>query len=210
MNLSMTCSINQQMKKICTILLITGCSLLARAQSPSYDPDKVPKKAQEFYQKAYAKMKEGDYEGSIKLLEDAIKVDTRFMDAYISIAGMYMEKKNYQQAIEWYEKARPIDTLYFKDWNQPYSINLAGKGEFEKALEAVNIFLSTKDLNEKSRLAGEYRRKTYQFAVDYAKQHPQGNYHFEPYNMGDSINSVDMEYFPSQTITGDELIFTLW
>lgn len=206
MNLSTTC-IHQQMKKICTVLLITGCSLLAKGQY-TYDPEKVPKKAQELYQKAYGKMQDGDYEASIKFLQDAIKIDTKFMDAYLSIAGMYMEKKKYQDAIDWYEKAKPIDSIYFKDWNQPYSINLAGKGEFEKALEAVNTFLSIKDLNEKSRLAGEFRRKTYQFAIDYAKQHPQGNYRFEPQNMGDSINSEDLEYFPTQTIDGNELVFT--
>jgi outer membrane protein OmpA-like peptidoglycan-associated protein/tetratricopeptide (TPR) repeat protein len=207
MNLSTNCSLYQQMKKICTIFLLTGFSLIARGQSFSYDPGKVPKKAQELYQKAYAKMKEGEIDDCIKLLQDAIRVDAKFMDAYLNIAGLYSENKKYQQAIEWYEKARVIDTVYFKDWNQPYSINLAGKGEFEKALAAVNIFLSIKDLNERSRLAGEFRRKTYQFAVDYAKQHPQGNYRFEPQNMGDSINSVSLEYFPTQTIDG-ELIFT--
>lgn len=209
MNLSLNRSyLHQQMKYICTIILAIGCSLFARAQSQPYDPDKVPKKAQEVYQKAYVKMKEGDLGGSIKLLQDAIKIDERFMDAYLSIAGLYFEQKKYQTAIEWYEKARVIDTVYFKDFNQPYSINLAGIGEFEKALAAVTIFLSVENLNETSRKAGEFRQKTFQFAVDYARQHPQGNYRFEPQNMGDSINSVASEYFPTQTIDGEEFIFT--
>lgn len=205
--MKLSTAINQHMKLICTILLLTVAALSAGAQTP-YDPDKVPKKAQEIYQKAYEKMEDGDYKGSIKLLEDAIKVDPRFMDAYLSIAGMYSERKQYRPAIEWYEKAKAIDSAYFKDWNQPYSINLAAVGQFEKALEAVNIFLSVENLNDKSRLAGEYRRKTYQFAVDYAKAHPQGNYRFEPQNMGDSVNSVALEYFPTLTIDGSELIFT--
>ena len=35
------------------------------------------------------------------------------------------------------KKQKHIDSLFFKDYNLPYSINLAGKGEFEKALSAV-------------------------------------------------------------------------
>jgi len=197
----------QQMKLICTILLFTVFGLGLGAQTP-YDPDKVSPKAKQLWEKAYEKMEDGDLNGSIQLLEEAIKIDPRYMDAYLSIAGMYSEKKQYQKAIEWYEKAKAIDPVYFKDWNQPYSINLAGVGQFEKALEAVNEFLSIENLNEKSRLAGEYRRKTFQFAVDYAKTRPLGNYRFEPQNMGDSINSSASEYFPTLTIDGNELIFT--
>jgi outer membrane protein OmpA-like peptidoglycan-associated protein/Tol biopolymer transport system component len=207
MNLSTNCSLYQQMKTICTIFILTACSLTVGAQAP-YDPARVPKKAQEIYQKAYEKSQEEDYESAIKLLQDALKIDARFVDAHLSIAGMFFEKKKYQQALEYYENARSIDSMYFRDWNLPYSINLAGKGEFEKALAAVNIFLSLDNLNEKSRMAAEFRRKTYMFAIEYAKQHPQGNYRFEPQNMGDSINTVALEYFPAQTIAGDELIFT--
>src|SRR5258708_34021758 len=101
-----------------------------------------------------------------------------------------------------------MNSAYCKDYKLTYSINLAGKGEFEKALAAVNDFLSISKLNETSRRAGLYRQKTYQFAINYANQHPLGEYKFEPRNMGDSINSVESEYYPSITIDGNELIFT--
>jgi outer membrane protein OmpA-like peptidoglycan-associated protein len=197
---------HQQISRICTFLLFAGLSIISRAQTP-YDPDKVSKKAQEVYQKAYIKAREEKYDESIKLLQECIKIDPRFMDAHISIAGLYGEKKQYVEAISWYEKAREIDSAYFSDFNLPYSINLAGLGEWQKALDAIHIYLSG-DVDERSRKLGEFRRKTYQFAVDYAKQHPEGSYRFAPHNMGDSINSKASEYFPTQTISGDEFIFT--
>jgi outer membrane protein OmpA-like peptidoglycan-associated protein/tetratricopeptide (TPR) repeat protein len=195
------------MKNICIILLplMIVCS---GTYAQGYDPDKVPKKAQALYQQAYEKARDENYPAAIQLLQQAVKVDPRFADAYLSIAGMYSEMKQYQEAIENYEKARAIDPEYFKDYNLPYSINLAGKGQFEKALAAIDEFLSIPNLNEPSRKAGEYRRKTYQFAVDYAKSRPLNDYRFEPTNLGDSINSVHSEYFPAITIDNDELVFT--
>jgi outer membrane protein OmpA-like peptidoglycan-associated protein len=182
------------------------CFLSAKAQQ--YDPDKVNKKAKALYDKAASLAQDNNYPESIKTLEQAVKIDARFEDAWLSIAGLHGELKNYQAAIENYERAKAIDSVYFKDYNLPYSINLAGKGEFTKALAAVNDFLTISNLNETSRKAGQYRQKAYEFAIGYSNQHPLGDYKFEPKNMGDSINSEESEYYPSITIDGNELIFT--
>ena len=51
-------------------------------------------------------------------------------------------------------------------------------------------------------------KKTYEFAINYANTHPEKNYVFAPENLGDSINTADLEYFPSSTIDGKKFIFT--
>lgn len=193
-------------KRFCTILSFLLAPVLIMAQQ--YDPAKVSRKAAELYERAIRKAQEGDFKGGIVLLKDAVKIDPRFLDAYLSIAGMYGEMKDYQGAIENYEKAKAIDAAYFKDYNLPFSINLAGKGEFAKALEAVNEFMTITNLNDKSRQAGEFRQKSFQFAIEYGKQKALLDYKFEPQNMGDSINSVVSEYYPALTIDGNELIIT--
>jgi Outer membrane protein and related peptidoglycan-associated (lipo)proteins len=187
---------------ICLLFLLC-CS--ARAQ---YDPDKVNRKARALFEQAYAYSKEGDYEKSIQALQDAVKIEPGFLDAWLSIAGVYGEMKNYEKAVEYYEKAKAMDSAWFLDYNLPYSISLAGIGEFQKALEAIDKFLANPAINEASRKAGNYRRKTYQFAVDYANQHPMGDYSFKPENLGDSINTSASEYFPALTLDAQELIFT--
>lgn len=192
------------MKYFCSIFIFILLSIGASAQ---YDPARVGRKAQALYQQALKKAEDGDFKEGIALLGKAVSIDPRYLDAYLSIAGIYGEMKNYQQAIDNYEKAFAIDSNYAKDYNLPYSIDLAGKGEFEKAVHAIQTFLSIPDLNERGRKAAEYRLKTFQFAVGYAKQHPT-DFKFEPRNMGDSINSTFSEYYPTITIDQHELVFT--
>ena len=85
---------------------------------------------------------------------------------------------------------------------------MAGTGRFNDALDAVNKFLLNPKLNQRSSKAGEFRKGTYQFAINFAKEHPDNNYVFKPKNLGDSINTSNLEYFPSITIDGKKLIFT--
>ncbi|MEO5998251.1 MAG: OmpA family protein [Chitinophagaceae bacterium] len=193
------------MKYLFFIFTFILFSILVKAQP---DPAKVDKKAAQAYAKALELAENGDYRQSIKVLQDAVRIAPKFEDAWLSIAGMYGELKNYDEAIANYEKAKAIDSVYFKDYNLPYSINLAGKGEFDKALVAVNEFLTISNLNETSRKAGEYRRSCFSFATSYAQAHNNTDYKFEPKNLGDSINTKDLEYFPTLTIDGKELIFT--
>jgi outer membrane protein OmpA-like peptidoglycan-associated protein/tetratricopeptide (TPR) repeat protein len=197
------------MKNHCILSLALLLSCVCRAQvKSSYDPDKVNKKAAQLYSRALDLAQGDDFKGGIALLQQAVRIDATFEDAYLSMAGMYGELKNYQGAIDNYEKARAIDSVYFMDYNLPYSINLAGKGAFDQALAAVNVFLTVTDLNETSRKAGEYRKTCYRFALDYAASHPTTGYKFQPQNLGDSINSEVSEYYPTITIDGDKLIYT--
>ncbi len=193
------------MIRLFTILLLLCVIETGLAQ---YNPDKVNKKASALYEQAIEKARDDNFPEGIRLLKEAIKIDPKFADAYLSIAGMYGEIKKYDSAILFYENARAIDTLYFKDYNLPYSINIAGKGEFEKAITALNDFLTITNLNEQSVKAATYRKRSYQFAIDYAKEKPLGDYLFAPKNMGDSINSNVSEYYPTITLDGKEFVYT--
>lgn len=168
----------------------------------------VNRKAEALYAQALNKASEGDYRQGIKLLEAAVKLEPKYLDAYLSIGGIYGELKEYKNAVDNYEKARSIDSVYFKDYSLPYSINAAGLGDFQKALNAVDEFLSISDLNPSGRKAGEYRKQCYTFAIDYAKKVALTDYKFEPENLGDSINSKVSEYFPTITIDGRQLFYT--
>lgn len=193
------------MQKLYTTLL--GMFLFAVLQA-QYLPEKVNKKARALNEKALALAENGDYLASIAILKNAVAIDAGYEDAYLSMAGMYGELKQYDSAILYYEKAKAIDADYFRDYQLPYAINLAGKGNFKEALNATGNFLTINNLNDRSRKAGEYRRKCFQFAVDYANNNANLNYAFSPKNMGDSINSNMLEYYPTLTIDGQQIIFT--
>jgi outer membrane protein OmpA-like peptidoglycan-associated protein len=196
------------MKSLPVFLTISLFLLLTHAAQAQYDPEKVNKKAAQFHSKALELADADNYPEAILALKQAIAIDPTFVDAYLSLAGMYGQLKSYPEAIDYYEKARSIDSSYFLDFNLPYSIDLAGVGNFSRAMEAVDKFLTISNLNETSRKAGEYRKACYRFALDYAHDKKITDYKFEPTNLGDSVNTEVSEYYPTVTIDGNKLIFT--
>ena len=196
------------MKTTRKILFFIIISFTAKSLFAQYDVSKINAKAKVMYSNAITKAQDGDYKEAISLLQQAIYLDTNYADAYLSLAGVYGQLKNHALSVEYYEKAFAKDAEYTKLYKLPYSINLAGIGAFEKALNAVNDFLSIPKLGENSRKAGEFRKTSYEFAVTQEKKNAGKIYVFTPKNLGDKINSPESEYFPSLTIDGKELVFT--
>lgn len=173
-----------------------------------YDPEKVNKKAVNFYNLGLDQAQNGNYKEALEFIDKALQQDGGFVDAWLTRAGIYGEMKQYENCIAAYETAFAKAPEYSKDYKLPYAINLAGAGHFQKALDAVNEFLSNPNLNSQSIKAGEYRKRCFEFAVQYNKEHDTKNYVFAPKNLGDSINTADLEYYPSVTIDDSTLVFT--
>src|SRR5438034_5241303 len=176
--------------------------------SQPYDPTKINKKAVDIFQKGLQKADAGNYNDAISLFNQSLAIDSKYIHAYLALAGVYAKMKDYKKSTDAAEKAFAIDPEYTAEDKLPYSVNLAWQGRFEEALSDINFMLNKKDLNQQMRSYGEARRKNYEFAVDYAKQHPNGNYVFAPQNVGSGINTSASEYLPSLTIDGKEFIFT--
>ena len=173
-----------------------------------YDPGKVELKLGYKYGEALNEAKYRNYTKALQLLDECIATNNKFVDAHLSKAGVFSEQKKYKQSVEIYRTAFNLDSVYFNTFLLPYSIALAGNGEFNTALNAINKFLQRPNLNERIIKSAEYRKKTYQFAADYQTKFPQGNYVFTPQNLGDSINTKLLEYFPSVTIDANTWVFT--
>lgn len=181
---------------------------LQDAKAQWYDPEKVNRKAYAIYEEAYDKARNGDYAGSIASINEAIAIDPRFVEAYLSRSGVQADLRNYAESVTDFELAWELDSVFSHNNLLPYSISLAGTGAFDKALNAVNRFLTDPTLNKKSIQAGNYRKSIYEFAIKYAKLHPSTTYPFQRINAGDSINTGAPEYYPSFTIDGKKLVFT--
>ena len=189
-------------------ILFSICLFCSPSFAQQYNPQKVNKRAVNFYNLALDKAQNGEYKEAIQFINRALSADNRFVDAWLTKAGIYGEMKFYDSCIASYEQAFEKDIEYSKDYKLPYAINLAGAGLFKNALDAVNEFMDIPDLNESSRRAGAYRKRSFEFAVQYEKEHNTKNYVFAPRNVGDSINSADLEYYPSVTIDDKTLVFT--
>jgi outer membrane protein OmpA-like peptidoglycan-associated protein/tetratricopeptide (TPR) repeat protein len=191
--------------RTCILFILLLNTFIANAQW--YDPQKVNSKATDIYLEAINNARNQKYSLAIKMINDALKIEPKLVDGYLSMGGIYFELKNYDESVTQFAKGFALDPVYSKTYLLPYSISLSGAGKFDEALQAVNKFLTDNKLNDRSIKAGEFRKKCYQFAIDYQKSHPK-NYIFKPQNLGDSINTSDLEYFPSLTIDAKKLFFT--
>jgi outer membrane protein OmpA-like peptidoglycan-associated protein/tetratricopeptide (TPR) repeat protein len=194
-----------QLKSLFTLFsLLIG--LVVSAQW--YDPGKVDIKLGYKYGEALNEAKARNYTKAHQLLDECIAADKKFVDAYLSKAGVFSEQKKYKESVTLYQKGYNLDSVYFITYLLPYSIALAGNGNFLDALNSITKFLQKKNLNERIIKAAEYRKRCYEFAIDYQSKFPSTTYKFSPQNLGDSINSKYLEYFPSITIDGNTLVFT--
>jgi outer membrane protein OmpA-like peptidoglycan-associated protein len=190
-------------------LLCILCFLYHSSPAQPYDPEKINKKAIALYDRAMERLQDENYATAAGLLLQSIDIDKGYVEAYLSLGGIYGQLKNYKSSTEYYEKAFALDSNYTIDYKLPYSINLAGLGEFEKALAAINDLLIKKPpKNSTSLKAVQYRKRCYEFAIDYARKNVNTSYVFAPQNIGNGVNTGESEYFPSLTIDGKELVFT--
>ncbi|MEX6687691.1 OmpA family protein [Danxiaibacter flavus] len=193
------------MKKLLLLIsVLFGISSFAQ-----YNPENVNKKAVAAYNRGIQELQNGlPVKDALPLLEKAVQLDPNYMDAYLSLAGGYAEIRDYSKSVANYKKAKDIDSSYFKIFYLPYATSLAASGQFNEALDAVNHFLEIPNLNDRNKANAEYKKKTYEFAIDYASKHPADNYVFAPINLGDSINTPRHEYYPSFTIDDSIFVFT--
>ena len=189
-------------------LLVFWVLLLSNCVNAQYDPTKINKKAFSVYMQAMEKANGRDFKAAIDLLEQCITIEPKYADAFLSLGGVYGQLKNYTKSTENYEKAFAIDSNYTNEYKLPYSINLAGQGKFQEALNTINSLLRSQKISPATIRAAEFRKKTFQFAVDYAAGHSHSSYQFTPVNLGDSINTSSSEYYPSITINDSLFVFT--
>jgi outer membrane protein OmpA-like peptidoglycan-associated protein len=193
------------MRFLVFILFLVGFSSV---QSQTYNPEIINSKATKLYAKALGQIADGRLKEAIETLQKTIHADANYLDAYLSLAGVYGEMKDYNNATINYELVLQKDTVYTNIYRLPYSINLAGAGKFADALQEINHFLAIPNLSERSLKAAQYRKRNDEFAVDYQKKHPHYNYNFQPINLGDSINTARSEYYPTLSISDSLLVFT--
>ncbi|MBM3443612.1 MAG: flagellar motor protein MotB [Bacteroidetes bacterium] len=168
--------------------------------------ERIPKKAVQLHEKALMAIDDGRTQDAVLHLDAALALYPRYVDAWLTKAGIYLEMRRYESSAQAYEKVLGLDAEYTQEFLLPYSIALAGTGDFNHALDAVNRFLMLHAINDGSRKAALYRKNCYRFALDYSD--PVAAFGWKVVNAGDSINTTASEYYPSLTIDQGQLIFT--
>lgn len=188
------------------ILFISSNNLCAQ----EYRPEKISRKAVQLYEKAYERAAAGQSKEAITLLQEATDADENYADAWLALAKLQSEQKNYSYSVICFRRAMAIDMNYAKPHLLSYAVSLAGTGDFNKALEMSNRFIEQVKPTGAQLEQALQRKKSFEFAVNFekAQQNNKDKTVFAPKNLGPSVNSKVAEYLPSQTIDGTQLFYT--
>lgn len=199
--------INIQMRILAFIFSLALIASNVNAQG--YNPSSVNKKAVALFEKAGAKAESNKWGEALELLKSAITISPNYLDAYFLTAHINLELNDYSSSCSYFEKGFTIDSVYSPTEYFSYATALAGTGSFQKALDAINHYQLLTDPKDRATIElVQKRKRSYLFAIDYAKAHPDADSSFKPVNLGAEVNSNMAEYFPSMPIDGKQLVFT--
>lgn len=185
------------MKKNILILILFFAVLTSFAQELSTKD----KKALKLFDDAQTSFTYNELEGAVQLLTMAIDRDPMFIEAYIFLGEVLTKMKKYQEAIDAFEKSIALRPNYINQVYFALGTLYQDFGNYDKSKENFSIFLKTGTENpEFERLA-----KVGLATADFAKEALKNPFVINPINMGEEVNTVYPEYFPS--ITGDDQTF---
>ena len=134
----------------------------------------------------------------------AIEIDPNFSEPYIALGYLYADHAEYKKAIAQFEKVTELSPKLFVNCFYDLGGLCLMTGEYEKAKNAYESFLSFERINPSFKEKSQHFLKCAEFGIQ-AIRNPKP---FTPINLGASINSVDYEYFPAITSDGMTLLFT--
>lgn len=184
------------MKKQILFIVIAFLTFVSQAQRPN-------PKAYELFGQAMQDYQIGDYQNALKSINKAIKKDEKYADAYdlkgrtlLALGDTNLAEENYKILLQY----RPNHAYALLELA---SINF-NRGNYELAQDYSQKIIVQDGLNKEVFLDGVKINNDAQF-VPQALQNPV---EFKPTNLGNGVNSIQEEYFPSLSLDGQNLYFT--
>ena len=181
------------------ILLIPSNRLFSQAK-----PSTTSKKAMEAYNHAVQDYSARSFDSAEKYLEESIRADSAFIDAYLLMAEVVQDQGKPLKAIDAYTRGLKINEQYY-----PYGfIRLGqlqyGEAQYADALKSYNHFLELHTGNAKNEEKAKDGIVRCTFSLD-AIKHPVD---FKPENLGNGVNSTLDDYWPSLSADEQTLVIT--
>ena len=141
---------------------------------------------------------------AVSYLEQAVKKDRNFTEAYLLLADIYFKRQEFAKEIEMLNKAISLDSTYFL--SAYYNLGVA------------NFYLGNRD--ETVYWMKKYKKKTegrrsrldadrWINQAEFAEKAVREPVDFAPKNLGPAVNSDYDEYWPSLTADEESMVFTV-
>jgi flagellar motor protein MotB len=162
------------------------------------------KKAVKLFEQAQQAFDSNAYGKSLIFLNEAISLDPAFYEAYLMKSDIYQEMDSVIPLIKTLEIANSLNSEKFPKSHFILGNAYYRSGFYNKASDAFHEYL--KRVDEKAPLVAKARKNIEKCSgAANLLMHPVT---FESVNLGENINSVDDEYWPSITVDGKTIIFT--
>jgi outer membrane protein OmpA-like peptidoglycan-associated protein len=192
------------MKKYSLLLLIFLVFAAPCKSQNTYKYSTKSDKAIKAYQKATKFYDAYNNEEALKDLDNAIKLDNKFIEAYMLKGDIYSDQKKYSKAIVSYKKAIEIDPGFFANNYFLLAMLELHTGLYQDAKNDFGNFINNKNASAINITRAKYMLKECDFGIN-AVNKPVP---FNPVNLGDSINTIYSEYLPSVTADEQTLVIT--
>lgn len=183
------------------LLLIVGPVVLAQLPLATKN-----KKAIELYTEADNFRVRGQNSQAIGLLNEALKRDRNFVEAYYRLGIIYMTIKDFPQAVTNFEKGLALtddirkQKIFWYDLGESYfSI-----GDYDRAEETLGKFLKA-EVQSRAKIE---RAKLLMSNVQFARDNRDNVSKYQLRPLSDTVNAFVMQYFPVLTADQQQLIFT--
>jgi outer membrane protein OmpA-like peptidoglycan-associated protein/tetratricopeptide (TPR) repeat protein len=188
------------MNKSLGLILFIIVSTLGFGQNKKSEESKALK----LFEQAKQAFDSNSFGKSLELLNDVIEIEPGFVDAYLMKSDIYQELDSVTQLINSLEMA-----LHISPDKYPKSYFILGNayyksGFYQQASDCYQNYLQRVDENATFVTRARQNIKKCSGAVNILK-HPVT---YNAINLGENINSVDDEYWPSITVDGKTIIFT--
>jgi outer membrane protein OmpA-like peptidoglycan-associated protein len=137
--------------------------------------------------------------------DKAIKADKSFVEAYMMKAQILKDRGELETAIDNFEKALSIDPDFYPEGFMVLASAQFNSGNYQHALNNIQTFLKKQVFRQISKEDALAFQRRAEFAIETVNNPVP----FNPVNLGDSINSDLNEYWPSLSLDGSTLYFTV-
>jgi len=191
------------MIRVIALIFFVIVSFISHAQSTLSTRSK---KAIALYTEADNYRVRGQYAQAISLLQEAIEKDKNFVEAYYRLGITFKSMRDFNRSNLSLEKGLSLtqNPKIQKGFFMELGDNYLRLGDYERALNFINHYLSAETLNKQRIALVELWKRNAEYGLRNKKVQSQ----FRPRQMGDTVNRFGLQYFPVLTADEQELIFT--
>ena len=166
------------------------------------------KSAIKSYEQAQYDFGTGDTESATKYLYDAILKDKKFIEAYLFLGDIYNTRKEYLKEMEILKKAVAIDSAFFPTTYFNIGVAAFNSGLYAESIEWFELYKTKFPKSAADRMKDWIERAN--FAKEMVEKiRAIESHEIELYSVGDGINSIFDEYWPSLTADEQTMVFTV-